>query len=201
MSTDRIAKGVIDIEARADGVDATINKVESAFEDLGRAGQQAGAEASAGIAKIGDGAGVAGAKVVEFAGRAKKSINDLGEATRRAADGSALPRLGAESEQSSKRIEASTRSITNAIQRQIAMLEAGGKATSDYYTLLAQQRGVDPGRLKPYLDQLDAVNSRHRQVGQTSGEMAAAMRTLPAQFTDIATSKTRCLSFSSRAAS
>lgn len=183
-----IAKGVIEIDARADGVDATIAKVEGALTELGTAGRQAGAEASAGIAKIGDGAGTAAAKVVDFAGRAKKSVNDLGEAGRRAADGSSLPRLGAESEQASKRIEASARSITNSIQRQIAMMEAGGKATSDYYALLAQQRGVDPARLKPYLDQLDQVSARQQRAGQTSGEMAAAMRTLPAQFTDIATS-------------
>ncbi len=122
--------------------------------------------------------------------RIEKSLDTLGAkavaAGKTAADG--VSQIPASTESAEKRIEASTRSIANAIQRQIAMLEAGNKTTSEYYTLLAQQRGVDPGRLKPYLEQLDQVNSRQRQSGITAGEMSNAMRTLPAQFTDIATS-------------
>ncbi|UDM17929.1 phage tail length tape measure family protein [Vogesella sp. XCS3] len=122
--------------------------------------------------------------------RIEKSLDTLGvrakAAGQTAADG--VGQIPASTESAEKRIEASTRSIANAIQRQIAMLEAGNKTTSEYYTLLAQQRGVDPSRLKPYLEQLDQVNSRQRQSGITAGEMSNAMRTLPAQFTDIATS-------------
>jgi len=122
--------------------------------------------------------------------RIEKSLDTLGvrakAAGQTAADG--VSQIPASTESAEKRIEASTRSIANAIQRQIAMLEAGNKTTSEYYTLLAQQRGVDPARLKPYLDQLDKANASQQQASRTSGEMSNAMRTLPAQFTDIATS-------------
>ncbi len=122
--------------------------------------------------------------------RIEKSLDTLGvrakAAGQTAADG--VSQIPASTESAEKRIEASTRSIANAIQRQIAMLEAGNKTTSEYYALLAQQRGVDPAKLKPYLDQLDKANASQQQATRTSGEMSNAMRTVPAQFTDIATS-------------
>lgn len=122
--------------------------------------------------------------------RIEKSLDTLGTkavaAGKTAAAG--VGQLPASTEDAGKRVEAATRSIANSIQRQVAMMEAGNKTTSEYYTLLAQQRGVDPARLKPYLDQLDKVNTNQQQAARTSGEMANALRTLPAQFTDIATS-------------
>lgn len=122
--------------------------------------------------------------------RIEKSLDTLGAkavaAGKTAADG--VGQIPASTEDADKRVDAATRSIANSIQRQIAMLEAGGKSTSEYFTLLAQQRGVDPARLKPYLDQLDKANASQQQAARTSGEMSNAMRTLPAQFTDIATS-------------
>lgn len=122
--------------------------------------------------------------------RIEKSLDTLGAkavaAGKTAADG--VGQIPASTEDAGKRVDTATRSIANSIQRQIAMLEAGGKSTSEYFTLLAQQRGVDPARLKPYLDQLDKANASQQQAARTSGEMSNAMRTLPAQFTDIATS-------------
>ena len=122
--------------------------------------------------------------------RIEKSLDTLGTkaavAGKTAADG--VGQIPASTEDAGKRVEAATRSIANSIQRQVAMLEAGNKTTSEYFTLLAQQRGVDPARLKPYLDQLDKANASQQQAARTSGEMSNAMRTLPAQFTDIATS-------------
>lgn len=122
--------------------------------------------------------------------RIEKSLDTLGAkavaAGKTAADG--VGHIPASTEDAGKRVDTATRSIANSIQRQIAMLEAGGKSTSEYFTLLAQQRGVDPARLKPYLDQLDKANASQQQAARTSGEMSNAMRTLPAQFTDIATS-------------
>lgn len=122
--------------------------------------------------------------------RIEKSLDTLGTkavaAGKAAAEG--VGQIPASTEDAGKRVDAATRSISNSIQRQVALLEAGGKSTSEYYTLLAQQRGVDLARLKPYLDQLDKANASQQQASRTSGEMSSAMRTLPAQFTDIATS-------------
>ena len=70
----------------------------------------------------------------------------------------------------------------------VAAMEAGGKSTSDYYRLLASQRGIDAGGLTPYLNQLDRLNAKQAALGQTAGQTANALRSVPAQATDIVTS-------------
>lgn len=122
--------------------------------------------------------------------QAKRSLASLGQSAAAAGKQSqqALGGIADSGAQTTQKIDAATRSLTNSIQRQIAATEAGGKATSNYYRLLASQRGVDVGGLTPYLDQLDRLNAKQAALGQTAGQTAAALRSVPAQATDIVTS-------------
>ena len=65
--------------------------------------------------------------------------------------------IGAGVGDTTAKIDGVTRSIIGSVQRTTAALEAGGKANSDYFRLLAQQRGASVEALAPYLAQLDAV--------------------------------------------
>lgn len=139
---------------------------------------------------------------------AKVSLRSLAEtaerAGRRGADG--LDKIGQgagdsakEVERANKRRERSYASLENAIKRDIAAMQAGGKASRAYYEALAGQRGLDKARLTPLLHDLErarelhlanvAAARQHRQmVGNiTLGQYNNAMRQVPAQFTDIVT--------------
>jgi hypothetical protein len=65
-------------------------------------------------------------------------------------------------------------------------MEAGGRATSQYYELLARQRGIDPSTLSPYLNALRNVEQAQTRTGASTAQVANAMRMVPAQLSDIA---------------
>lgn len=137
-------------------------------------------------------------------GKAKRSLADLGVAAvtegKKAADG--ISSIGKGSDTSAAKLDASTKNMIGSIQRTTAALEAGGRSGSKYFETLAAQRGIDPNALKPYLAQLDAVNAKQAaakvaldatapslgKVGISAAQTAAALRGVPAQFTDIVTS-------------
>ncbi|KIF80774.1 phage tail length tape measure family protein [Noviherbaspirillum autotrophicum] len=122
--------------------------------------------------------------------RAKRSLADLGAtgatAGKNAAGG--LDKIGAGGDQAAQKVDAATRNMIGSIQRQIATMQAGSKSSSDYYKALAGQRGIDVNALQPYLDQLDATVAKQAKAGISAAQMSAALRSVPAQFTDIATS-------------
>lgn len=135
---------------------------------------------------------------------AKRSIASLGQSAAQAgqAGGDGLKKIGEGSEAAAKRVDAATKTMTSSLQRQIALLEAGDKSTRAYQETLARMRGVDVAVLKPYLDQLDEMKAKQlaanaamsganvslESVGMSAKATAAAMRGVPAQFTDIITS-------------
>ncbi|QED92848.1 phage tail length tape measure family protein [Eikenella exigua] len=152
------------------------------------------------------GAEVSGLKSgVEEAKVSLRSLADTAEkAGRRGADGLGAVGVGAadaakEVERANKRRERSYTSLENAIKRDIAAMQAGGKASRAYYETLAGQRGLDKARLTPLLHDLErarelhlaniAAARRHRQmVGNiTLGQYNNALRQVPAQFTDVVT--------------
>lgn len=134
------------------------------------------------------------AEVAQETGKAKKSISSLG---REASQG--MSKAAEEGAQAGRKLERATQSLVNQIERQIAITGAGARGTASYYVELAKQRGIDANQLKPYLDQLDAVTRKQagatvamqatvpvvEQMGMSAKATAAAMRGLPAQFTDI----------------
>lgn len=116
--------------------------------------------------------------------------------------GQGFSKVGEGSEQASEKIDRTSKSIIQSIQRTTVALESGGRTTAKYYETIANQRGVSVDALRPYLDQLKAVESAQGKFTQSSGaavnslnnvgisakQTAAAMRNVPAQFTDIVTS-------------
>lgn len=159
MATD--LKTQLQIGADVSGAVAGIQTTKKSLKDLGQAAITAGKEAATGLAPIGDAAAPAAGKV-----------------------------------------DAATRNMIGSIQRQIAVMEAGSRSGADYFRVLAGQRGIDTTALKPYLDQLDAIAAKQKgaqaalqqttplieKVGVSSAQTAAAMRQLPAQFSDIVVS-------------
>lgn len=134
------------------------------------------------------------AEVTQETGKAKKSLAALG---RDASQG--MTKAAEEGTQAGRKLERATQSLVNQIERQIAVTGAGARGTASYYVELAKQRGIDTNQLKPYLDQLEAVTRKQaeakaaiqatapavEQMGMSAKATAAAMRGLPAQFTDI----------------
>lgn len=107
----------------------------------------------------------------------------------------AIKRVGPAAKKTANTVAAASQSIINAIQREIATLEAGKKSAAGYFESLAKQKGVDTSALAPYLTQLTDAQKRSEEaalsmgkVGISGKQLAFALRGVPAQFTDIATS-------------
>lgn len=100
-----------------------------------------------------------------------------------------------------KTAEATERQIKS-LKLLTAEFESGGRSTRQYQEALASIKGNNLDALKPYLDQLDAVKAKQLQANQAIGQAnpalekvgisarqtAAALRGVPAQFTDIVVS-------------
>lgn len=142
------------------------------------------------------------------AASAKKSILGIGEAAKQASvdssDGigkmsSNMEKIGGAGDKASDKVDAATKNIIGSIQRTIAQLEAGSRSGSKFFETIATQRGVDPASIKPYLEQLDAINAKNaaansalsktgsafNEFGRSAKETALALRQVPAQFTDV----------------
>ncbi len=125
-----------------------------------------------------------GFKRVERAGKAMADA--VGKSAQNA--GKAVDGIGEGAGNSAQKLDRATSSMIASVQRTTAVLQAGEKGTAKYYETLANQRGVDASVLKPYLDGLRAVEAAQGKVGISAKQTAAAMRGVPAQFTDIVTS-------------
>ena len=101
--------------------------------------------------------------------------------------GKGVDDIGNGAEPAAQKLDRATKNIINSIQRITAESEAGSRGTREFFESLARQRGVDVNVLKPYLDELEAVSKKHRQAGISAAQMSAALRGVPAQFTDIVT--------------
>jgi phage-related minor tail protein len=129
----------------------------------------------AGFTEIGQQASTMAQQVAQAGDRAERAVGNV----------------GAGASTASRNVDAAQRNIIAAIQRTTTAMEAGGRQTAAYYELLARQRGVDPSVLSPYIAQLRAVEQAQARTGASAGasaaQISAAMRTVPAQFTDIVT--------------
>jgi phage-related minor tail protein len=129
--------------------------------------------------------------------RTKQGFNEIGQqaesmATKVKAAGDraqkGVDNIGGGAERSAAQVDRAQRSIANAIQRTTVAMESGSRTSAAYYEALAQQRGVDPQKLTPYLSQLRAIEAQQKNVGVSAAQTAAALRGVPAQLTDIVTS-------------
>jgi lambda family phage tail tape measure protein len=154
-------KTQLEVSVDGTGVEAGVSGINKSLDTIGKKATEVGKQASAGIDQVGSGAASTAPKV-----------------------------------------DAATKNMIGSIQRQIAVMEAGSKSGADYYRVLAGQRGIDTSALKPYLDQLEALTAKQKlaesalqmtspilqKVGVSAAQTAAALRQLPAQFSDIAVS-------------
>lgn len=122
-------------------------------------------------------------EIAEQASTMATSVGRSGERAQRAVSG-----IGNGADRSARDIESAQRNLIGSIQRTTAAMEAGSRTGSAYFEVLARQRGVDPAVLEPYLARLRQVEAAQNSVGMSARATAAAMRGVPAQITDIATS-------------
>lgn len=129
----------------------------------------------------------------EVSKSAQSMARSVEESGRKAGGG--LDGVAKGSEQAAQRLDRSTKSIIAQIQRVTAEMQAGEKGSATYFESLARQRGANVDALRPYLAQLDAAKSKQNEfsqslmnTGMSARATAAALRTVPAQFTDIVTS-------------
>lgn len=116
--------------------------------------------------------------IKDSADGASKSIGGIGDGGREAA----------------QKVEAGARSMIREIQRVTAQQQAGEKGTASYYAELAKQRNLGT-TLDPYIEKLRQAEVAQRNAANGLGKMeisakqtAAALRGVPAQFTDIVVS-------------
>ncbi|HEZ3561786.1 TPA: phage tail length tape measure family protein [Neisseria meningitidis] len=118
-----------------------------------------------------------------------KAAKDAGQqsAAGAAATAAGYDKAAKEAERLAKKQERATQSIINAVQREIAVREAGGRGTSAYYELLARQRGADVAKISEVTQALKRQESQLKLNNISVGQYNNAMRMVPAQFTDIFT--------------
>lgn len=119
-----------------------------------------------------------------------QSVAQAGQQAARGMDG-----IATGGDKAAQGVDKATKSIISSVQRATAAIEAGEKGSARYFETLASQRGANVSALKPYLEQLeearrraDAAAGSVGQMGISAKQTAAALRGVPAQFTDIATS-------------
>ena len=102
--------------------------------------------------------------------------------------GPGLQRAGATAATASNTISREIRNIQSAVERQIAVMQAGTRGTSQYFEALGRLRGIPADALRPLVDLLREVEAGMTRTGVSAGQTAQALRTLPAQMTDVVTS-------------
>jgi phage-related minor tail protein len=127
------------------------------------------------------------------ANAAKDMSSTIAKAGGAAAD--SIDKMGAGAGESAQKVDRASKSMIASIQRATAATQAGGQSTSAYFDAISKQRGLNSDALKPYIDQLraaeaaqEAARSSLGRTGITAAQTAAALRGVPAQFTDIAVS-------------
>ena len=126
-------------------------------------------------------------------GRVESMAGKVAQSAQKAGKG--VESIGAGGGKAATDLERATRSIIGSIERTTATMQAGERGTAAYFEVLGQQRGISAEVLKPYLEQLRQVEAVQRaasgsmdKMGVSAKQTAAAMRGVPAQFTDIITS-------------
>lgn len=107
-------------------------------------------------------AGVAKTKksLKTLGGSANEMAGQMEAGGKRAAAG--IESIGTSSAKTAREIERATKTSARELQRQIAELKAGGKATREYAEAMARLRGADLTTLRPLLDQLDELKRKQQ---------------------------------------
>jgi lambda family phage tail tape measure protein len=145
------------------------------------------------VSGVQKGAAEGAAEIKKFGATVEQSVGKAGRT---------IEGLGASSQKATDDLGRSQKAYLANLQRVIAAEEAGGRNTVEYQRKLAQLRGVPSQFADPLLKQLEDVQKaqaaaaggtqvlqqRLSATGLTAKQTAAALRQVPAQFTDIVVS-------------
>ncbi|PJO39820.1 hypothetical protein CTI10_001105 [Delftia acidovorans] len=124
---------------------------------------------------------------------AKDTAQTVTKAGQEASKG--IAQMGVGADQTARKLEGFEKSWVNSVQRALVATEAGEKGTAKYFEAWGKYRGVGGDVLEPYLAQLRIAEAAQAAatkglgtMGVSAAQTAAALRQVPAQFTDIVVS-------------
>lgn len=132
--------------------------------------------------------------------RAQKQLEKLGQTgpgVEAAAKkiGESIGSIGDGGQQAAQKVDGASRSIIDSIKKTSAASEAGEKSVGKFYEVLGKPSNIGGDALSPYLDQLKKADTAQNAAVQSLGKIGmsakateAALRGVPAQFTDIVVS-------------
>lgn len=119
------------------------------------------------------------AKAEQMSGRVSAGADKAG----RAVDG-----IGSGADKSAQQFSRAEGRISDSIKRATQSIEQLGKTASQKLEIQIAEKGLDPAKFEPALAKLRELEKAQGNVGISAGQMQNALRGVPAQFTDIATS-------------
>ena len=102
--------------------------------------------------------------------------------------GAAVDGIGSGADKSAEQFSRAEGKMAASIKRATTNLEQLGKTASEKLQFQINQKGLDASKFEPMLAKLREVESANVRVGMSAAQTAAALRNVPAQFTDIAVS-------------
>lgn len=129
--------------------------------------------------------------------KVKQGAKDMAQTIAKAGEDASkgLERAGDGAGKGAKEVEKADAKIIASIQRRMAIVESAGKGEAAYQEALLRARGKNVDVYKPYLDSLRQAEEAQRRaegglqnLGISAKQTTAALRQVPAQFTDIVTS-------------
>ncbi len=128
--------------------------------------------------------------VAEIKRDVREMAQDVQQSGQQAAKG--IQAIGDGAPAAAQKMDGATKSIAASIERATAAAQAGERGTASYFESLARQRNANTDVLKPYIEQLRQAEEAQRvasgslgKMGVSAAQTAAALRGVPAQFTDI----------------
>ena len=128
---------------------------------------------------------------------AENALDRVGEKAGQMADrlqregakaGSAVDSIGAGADKSAEQFSRAEGKMAASIKRATTNLEQLGKTASEKLQFQINQKGLDASKFEPLLGKLRELEAANTRVGMSAAQTAAALRSVPAQFTDIVVS-------------
>ena len=174
-------KTVLLFEADASQLQQTKEQVKQGLQEVGQAGQEAGKAASTGLKQV-DSAADSAAQAVKATGAAArgtaKDVQQVGASAAAAGKGMNDAARDADG------LTAAQRRLVQQAERTAVQAEGGATAWLRHRAAMVGASDA----VAPYLARIEAAKVGTAGLGVSAGQTAAAMRQLPAQFSDIVVS-------------
>ena len=128
---------------------------------------------------------------------AESALNRVGDAAGQMAErmqregskaGAAVDGIGAGAEKSAEQFSRVEGRIAASIKRATTNFEMLGKTASEKLEFQIGQKGLDASKFEPMLAKLRELEAANARVGLSTGQMTQALRSVPAQMTDVVVS-------------